>query len=156
MKRLVPMTSACLLHFFLAFSAVAADAPQARPADAPTLEHIHIYCNQLEPMIEFWTKAFDAQVILRRKFGNDDGAVVNVGAVPLFIQQTKVEAGKTGVVSYDHVALKVLDIEAALKHALAAPRAKLVRDIQPAGTSKTAFLSGSEGILIELVQRPKQ
>ncbi|MCL2124186.1 MAG: VOC family protein [Desulfovibrionaceae bacterium] len=155
MKRSAKSISACLLCLCLAFPAVAADAPQPRSADAPTLEHIHVYCTQLEPMIAFWTKAFDAQVTLRRKFGNDDGAVINVGPVPLFIQQTNAEAGKSGAVAYDHVGLRVVDIEASLKQALAVPGAKLHRGIQPAGAAKTAFVTGPEGILIELVQRPK-
>ena len=156
MKRFSRISTVCLLCLCLAFPAVAADAPPTRPADAPALEHIHIYCTQLEPMIEFWTKAFDAQLTLRRKFGNDDGAVIHIGTVPLFIQQMKVDANKPDIVGYDHLGLRVADIEASLKQALAAPGAKLHRGIQPAGAAKTAFVSGPEGILIELIQRPKQ
>ena len=156
MRNFTQMLGACLLLLCLAFPAVAADAPQARPADAPTLDHIHIYCARLEPMIEFWTKAFDAQLIQRRKFGNDDGAVLNIGAAPLFIQQTTIEAGKTGAAPYDHVGLRVPDIEAAVKKAVDAPGGKLARGIQPAGAAQTAFVSGPEGIRIELLQRPKQ
>ena len=156
MKRFTQMLGTCVLSLCLAFPAVAANAPQARPADAPTMEHVHLYCTQLEPMIEFWTKAFDAQVTQRRKFGNDEGAVINVGPIPLFVQQMQLEAHKTQAVAYDHVALRVVDIEATLKQALAAPGAKLARGIQPAGTAKTAFVSGPEGIMVELVQRPKQ
>ena len=157
MRRFAQMASACLLCISLTCSAIAADTQQARPVDAPVLEHIHIYCAQLEPMIEFLTKAFDAQVVVRRKFGNDDGAVINMGAVPLFIQQQATfEAGKAGAASYDHIGLRVIDIEASIKKATDAPGGKLVRGIQPAGAAKTAFVSGPEGLLIELIQRPKQ
>ena len=143
----------------LALPAAAADTPQPRPADAPVLAHIHIYCNQLEPMIEFFVKGFDAQLVMRRKFGNDDGAVVSMGAAPLYIQQSKVDAAKSGIVSYEHIGLNVGDIEAALKKAVAAPGAKLDRDIQAAGvggTAKAAFVRGPEGIRVELVQPPKK
>ena len=158
MKRFAQMVGACLLLLCPAFPAAAADAPQARPANAPVLAHIHVYCTQLEPMIEFWVKAFDAQLVMRRKFGNDDGAVISVGAVPLYVQQSGVAAGQSGIVAYDHVGLQVGDIEAALKKALAAPGAKLDRDIHAVGVggkSKAAFVRGPEGIRIEMVQPPK-
>jgi len=128
-------------------------------ADAPALAHIHIYCTRLEPMIEFWIKAFDAQLILRRAFGNDEGAVLNVGAIPLYVQQVKVDAGKPGIAAYDHIAMRVGNVEAALKKAAAAPGAKLDRGIQPSvqpcsGVAQTAFVRGPEGIRVELVQPP--
>ena len=157
MKHFSKTATVCLLCLCLAFPAIAADAPPARPADAPFIEHVHIYCTQLEPMVEFWIKAFDAQLVQRRKFGNDDGAVINIGgAVPLFVQQMKVEANKSGIVGYDHVGLRVVDIEAAIKKAVDAAGGKLARGIQAAGAAKTAFVSGPEGILIELIERPKQ
>jgi catechol 2,3-dioxygenase-like lactoylglutathione lyase family enzyme len=155
MKRFILMIT-CLL-ICLALPAVAADAPQPRPADAPVLAHIHIYCNQLEPMIDFFVKGFDAQLVTRRKFGNDDGAVISMGAAPLYIQQSKVDAAKSGVVAYDHIGLNVGNIEVALKKAVAAPGAKLDRDIHAvgiAGTAKAAFVRGPEGIRVELVQPP--
>ena len=157
MKLFAQLFSGCSLFLCLASLVAAADAPQARPAGAPFLEHVHLYCARLEPMLEFWTKAFDAQVTLRRKFGNEDGAVVNIGGgVALFIQQTNVDAGKADVVAYDHIGLAVVDIEAALKKAVAAPGGKLDRGIQPSGASLTAFVRGPEGIRVELIQRPKQ
>jgi catechol 2,3-dioxygenase-like lactoylglutathione lyase family enzyme len=156
MKRLALMISVCLLSF-LAIPAFAADAPQPRPADAPVLAHIHIYCNQLDPMIEFFVKGFDAQLIMRRKFGSDDGAVISMGAAPLYIQQSKVDAAKSGIVAYDHIGLNVGDIEAALKKAMSAPGAKLDKDIHAVGvggTAKAAFVRGPEGIRVEMVQPP--
>jgi len=158
MKHFAQTTGTCLLLLCLAFPAAAADAPPQRPDGAPVLAHIHIYCNRLEPMIEFWIKAFDAHLILRRKFGNDDGAVLDIGTVPLYIQQSQVNAGKAGIAAYDHIGLRVGDIEAALKKSLAAPEAKLDKDIHAVGVegkSKAAFVRGPEGILVELVQPPR-
>ena len=155
MKRFALMI-ACL-PFCLVLPALAADAPQPRPADAPVLAHIHVYCNQLEPMIEFFVKGFDAQLVMRRKFGSDEGAVISMGAAPLYIQQSKVNAAKSGIVAYDHIGLNVLDVAVALKKALSAPGAKLDRDIHAvgvAGTAKAAFVRGPEGIRVELVQPP--
>ena len=155
MKRFALMSTCVLLCFVL--PALAAETPQQRPADAPVLAHIHIYCTQLEPMIAFFVHGFDAQVVTRRKFGNDDGAVISMGAAPLYIQQSKVEAAKSGVVAYDHIGLNVVDVAAALKKALSAPGAKLDRDIHAvgvAGTAKAAFVRGPEGIRVELVQPP--
>lgn len=135
--------------------------PKAEAADTPTLAHIHIYCTRLEPMITFWIEAFDAQLTLRRKFGNDDGAVMNIGAIPLYIQQTNVDTGQFAIVSYDHIAMRVGDIEAALKKAVGASGAKLDRGIQPSiqpssGVAQTAFVRGPEGIRVELIQPPEK
>jgi len=157
MKRFVLMITYLLIC--LALPAIAAETPQPRPADAPVLAHIHIYCNQLEPMIEFFVKGFDAQLVMRRKFGNDDGAVVSMGAVPLYIQQSKSAPGKSGIVAYDHIGLDVGDIEAALKKAMEAPGAKLDEDIHAVGVggkAKAAFVRGPEGIRVEMVQQPKK
>ena len=134
---------------------------KAESADAPTLAHIHIYCTELEPMLAFWIEAFDARLALRRKFGNDEGAEMHIGAIPLYVQQTKVAAGKAHIVSYDHIALRVGDVEAALQKAAAAPGATLDRGIQPSiqpssGVAHTAFVRGPEGIRVELIQPPKQ
>ena len=119
-------------------------------ADAPALAHIHLYCTRLEPMIEFWIKAFDAQLVLRRKFGNDEGAVMGIGAIPLYVQQITVDAAKPGIVSYDHIALRVSNIETALQKAMAAPGATLDRGIQASiqpssGAAQTAFVRGPKG-----------
>jgi len=43
---------------------------------------------------------------LRRKFGNGHGALLNISAIPLYIQQTEVNAGKRAVISYDHIAMR--------------------------------------------------
>ena len=158
MKRLILMITCLLLY--PVFPAVAADTPQPRPADAPSLVHIHLYCNQLEPMIKFFTEGFDAQLTLRRKFDEDDGVVLNLGTPPLlYIQQTKVDAAKSGIAAYDHIGFNVGDIEVALKKAMSAPGATLDRGIQAGGLggkSKTAFVRGPEGIKVELVQPPKK
>ena len=135
--------------------------PKAEAVNAPTLAHIHIYCTRLEPMIAFWIEAFDAKLTLRRTFGADDGAVMHIGAIPLYIQQTNVDAGQSAIVSYDHIAMRVDNIEAALKKAAGASGAKLDRGIQPSiqpssGVAQTAFVRGPEGIRVELVQPPTQ
>ena len=140
--------------------AVAADAPHPRPADAPVFVHLHLYCNQLEPMIKFFVEGFGAQLTMRRKFDEDDGAVLSLGTTPLlYIQQTKVDAAKSGIAAYDHIGFNVGDIEAALEKAMSAPGAALGRGIQAGGLggkSKTAFVRGPEGIRVELVQPPKK
>jgi hypothetical protein len=111
-------------------------------------------------MIDFFVKGFDAQLTMRRKFGGDEGAVINLGPSPLlYIQQSKMDAGKSGIVAYDHIGLNVGDVEAALKKAVAAPGAKLDKDIHAVGvggTAKAAFVRGPEGIRVELVQPPKK
>lgn len=126
---------------------------EARPTGAPVLAHIHLYCNKLEPMVEFFVKTFDGQVALRRKFAENDGAVLNLGSPTLlYIQQIAVGESRRDIVAYDHIAFNVTDVEAALKKALAAPGASLGRAIAPSGTSLTAFVAAPEGLRVELVQ----
>ena len=152
MTHRVHIVAACLLSLFLSLPAFGGDQPE-RPADAPVLAHVHLYCNQLEPMIDFFVQGFDGQLALRRKFGQSDGAVINLGsATLLYIQQIEVGDSQRNIAAYDHIAFNVPDVEKALQKALAAPGASLGREIAPSGTSLTAFVAGPEGLRVELVQ----
>lgn len=144
--------AACLLALFLALPAMAGEE-QARPADAPVLAHIHLYCNELEPMIDFFVQGFDGALTLRRKFGGSDGAVIDLGSgTLLYIQQIEVGASQRNIAAFDHIAFNVPDVEKALAKAVAAPGASLGREIAPSGTSLTAFVTAPEGLRVELVQ----
>jgi len=107
-------------------------------------------------MIDFFVKGFDAQVTMRRKFGdNDDGAVLSMGAIPLYVEQTKVAAGKGNIAAYDHIGFYVNDLDSALKKALAAPGVTLDTAVRPAGVDgkgKAVYVRGPEGIRVEIVQ----
>lgn len=152
MKRIFSIAVLCLLTLSIALPAPSGEKAE-RPADAPVLAHIHLYCNELEPMVEFFTKAFDGEVALRRKFGQSDGAVLNLGSSTLlYLQQIEVGPSQRNIAAYDHIAFNVKDVEKALEKALAAPGASLGREIAPSGTSLTAFVMGPEGLRVELVQ----
>ena len=46
-----------------------------------TFDHVHLFCTDLDAMVEFWTKAFKAEFVKYRKFGTADGAVLTLGGV---------------------------------------------------------------------------
>ena len=51
-----------------------------------TFDHVHLFCTDLDAMVEFWTKAFKADFVKYRKFGAADGAVLTLGGVQIFLK----------------------------------------------------------------------
>ena len=51
-----------------------------------TFDHIHIFCTDLNAMVDFWTKGLGAEFVKYRQFGGADGAVVNLAGAPIFIK----------------------------------------------------------------------
>ena len=51
-----------------------------------TFDHVHIFCTDLNAMVDFWTKGLGAEFVKYRQFGGADGAVVNLAGAPIFIK----------------------------------------------------------------------
>lgn len=51
-----------------------------------SFDHVHVFCTDLDAMVEFWTKAFKAEFVKYRKFGPADGAVLSLGGVQIFLK----------------------------------------------------------------------
>ncbi len=51
-----------------------------------TFDHVHLFCTDLDAMVNFWTKGLGAEFVKYRKFGTADGAVVSLAGTPIFIK----------------------------------------------------------------------
>ncbi|MDR1828327.1 MAG: VOC family protein [Methylobacteriaceae bacterium] len=124
--------------------------------NTPVLHHTHILCRDLELMLKFWTEAIGAKIVRRRKFFDDDGAELDVGALPtlLYVRQIKPGAHERVLpcLGYDHVGMAVKDMDTALEKILRHPLASLHVKPGMAGTLKYAFVKGPDDILVELLQ----
>ncbi len=121
----------------------------------PFCKHIHIYCQNLEDMITFWSDIFGATLIRRRKFGPDDGAVMDMGlntelylkAVPCSPQNS--DDQRAGV---DHFGMQVENLDAFLKQVAGKPHVKVLREPFMSEKLRCAFISGPEGTRVEVME----
>jgi catechol 2,3-dioxygenase-like lactoylglutathione lyase family enzyme len=120
------------------------------------LHHVHLICQDLEGMINFFTDALGAALVGRKKFGTADGASLDLQGTTVNLRVAREDEVMTGDASqarfgYDHLGLQVEDIDAAY------------RDLKKRGFSffieprnipglRIAFFRGAEDITIELVQ----
>ncbi len=124
---------------------------------AYTLNHIHIVCKDLQPMIDFFTQNFDASLTAMKKFGGADGASLDLSGttVNLRVLQENEKmmdpaSGKT--FGYHHIGINVNDVDAKYKD-LSGKGFKFSvppKDIDE--TLRIAFFDGPENVTIELLQ----
>ena len=120
------------------------------------LHHIHLICQNLEAMIDFFTEALGAALVARKKFGTADGASLDLQGTTVNLRVAREDENLAGDASqarfgYDHLGLQVEDVDAAYQ------------DLKNRGFSffmepkdipglRIAFFRGPEQITIELVQ----
>lgn len=118
--------------------------------------HIHIICQDLQASEAFFTSDLGATLVERRKFGNADGAILDLGGTRIYLRTRRDGDAITGDSSnprfgYDHLGLQVDDLDAAHK-ALAAKGYAFFMPPQQLGDMRIAFLKGPDNITIELLQ----
>ena len=119
-------------------------------------DHIHLLCNDLDAMIAFWSKGFDAQFVESRAFGGSPGAVMELGiTAKLFLKQVECEHADSGPsrAGMEHFGFFVPDLEAALENLLKLPNVSIAKAPFMSGTKRCCFIKGPEGILIEIMQQ---
>ena len=122
----------------------------------PVCKHLHVYCNNLEEMISFWVDVFDASLIQRRKFGADDGAVLDLGlGAELYLKATPCEREDAGGQrsGIDHLGMLVDDLDAFLKKFVGTRGITLLREPFMSGDLRCSFISGPEGTRVEVMEK---
>ncbi len=121
------------------------------------LDHIHFYCGDIEKTVVYFRDLLGGKELSREKRPNSvlvrmdvQGTVIALMAVPPESGQFDPGKGKRGL---DHIGFKVKDLAATLVEM----KEKGVRVTQeltilPSGL-KMAFVEGSDGIRIELLER---
>ena len=51
-----------------------------------SFDHVHLFCTDLDAMVDFWKKAFGAEFVKYRKFGGADGAVLSLAGTQIFLK----------------------------------------------------------------------
>lgn len=119
----------------------------------PALDHMHLQCAALEPMIAFWTEAMGATLVRRRKYGEADGALLDIGAsAPLALKEVPCQHEAVMPACIEHLGFVVEDLEAACAHILKHPGVTQVVAPFRSENFLCTFLQGPENIRVELIQ----
>lgn len=126
----------------------------------PAFHHVHIFCYDLDRMINFWVRTFGVKFLRKRKFGPCDGADLDFGGgALLYLKQVEPESpeGKQIRVGTDHVGMMVPDVEAFLETIKDLPDVTIDGEPFQSMDLYCAFIRGPEGLPVEIAEfRPQQ
>ena len=119
------------------------------------LHHLHFFCNDLQPTIDFWEQVLGAKFEQFRKFGDADGAVLDMNSISkIFLKKMACKPQSTeDCAGMDHPGIIVENLDATLEKARNLPTAKVTREPFMSGTLRCAFITGPEGIIIEVMEQ---
>ena len=117
--------------------------------------HLHIICNDLEKMKNFWTQGIGAEFKEDRNFGGAAGAVLQLDELQINLRVPKnteqeIEQNRDSL-GYDHLGMEVDDITSACSD-LAAFGCSIESGPTELSDRKIVFLKGPENITLELIQ----
>jgi hypothetical protein len=118
------------------------------------LQHIHQFCSELQPTIDFWVEVLGAKFENFRKFGDVDGAVLDLNSVTkIFLKKVDgVPNDGTVRIGFDHPGVIVEDLDVVLEKTRNWPNSHVSKEPFMAGTNRCAFVTGPEGMLVEVMQ----
>ena len=120
------------------------------------LHHLHLLCSDLEKTIAFFTEILGAVLVERKKFGDADGATLNLNGTTINLRVAREDDNvSTGTsitqYGYHHIGLTVDNVEQAYRE-LSAKGYVFSLPPKEAGKNKIAFFNGPDNITIELLQ----
>ncbi len=119
------------------------------------LHHLHLFCRDLQPMVEFWEKILGATFECFRKFGDADGAVLNLNSTTkIFLKHMPncLPQETTDYAGVNHPGVIVEDLDATLNAVRNMPGCAVTREPFMSRGCHCAFITGPEGIIIEVMQ----
>lgn len=121
-----------------------------------TMDHVHLRSPDPERAAGFYIEMFGAKPVDRMRNGAALRVVIDLGGVPLFIEQ--VPPGTAGppappFLGIEHVGLRVQDMDAAVAELRAKGAEFVVEPNSPRPGVKLAFVQGPDGVRIEILQR---
>jgi len=117
---------------------------------------VHLVCRDLEKMIDFFVEVIGAKLVKRRKFGNAEGAALDLQGIGINLRIAR-EGEETrdnltqSTYGYDHIGLQVEDVQAAYDDLTNRGYYFLTPPTKSVGVL-IAFFKGPENITIELMQ----
>ena len=121
-----------------------------------SFHHVHLVCRDLEQMIDFFVEVIGAKLVKRRKFGNAEGAALDLQGIGINLRIAR-EGEETrdnltqSTYGYDHIGLQVEDVQAAYDDLTNRGYYFLTPPTKSVGVL-IAFFKGPENITIELMQ----
>ena len=117
--------------------------------------HLHIICNDLDGMKEFWTVGIGAAFKEDRSFGGAAGAVLQLDDLQINLRvpkstENEIRANEAAL-GYDHLGLEVDDLEPACSR-LTALGCSIESGPTELTDRKIVFLKGPENLTLELIQ----
>ena len=128
---------------------------QTPGASRPVFHHVHIFCYDLQRMIDFWVRTFGLTFIGKRCFGPCDGADLDIGnGSHIYLKQVEPESpeGKQIRIGTDHVGMMVPDLEAFLKSIKDLPDVAFDGEPFQATDLYCAFIRGPENLAVEIAE----
>lgn len=125
---------------------------------APYLQHAHIICRDLQGMIDFWVGVLGAKFVEYRQFGGADGAVLTMNSVTeVYLKNVDCEPQdfSSPRAGFEHPGVVVADLDALLAQVRKLPYGKVTKEPFISGTRRCAFITGPEGVLVEVMEDPK-
>lgn len=122
------------------------------------LAHVHVYCQDLEPTIRFFTEGLGGELLVKRIMMGDPGAEIRLNETPVFVRQVGPDWARQDcdakVCGYSHFGFLVDDLDAVLKRLLAMPDVQQQGEpfIIPARNRRCVYLTGPSGLYVELVE----
>ncbi len=81
--------------------------------------HLHLICSDIERTVRFFVETLEAKLVERLKFGNANGAVLNLSGIQISLRATHENEIITWSYQkrygYDHLGLEVEDVDAAYR-----------------------------------------
>lgn len=120
------------------------------------LQHVHVFCRDLQPMIDFYEKVLGAKFECFRQFGGADGAVLDLNS-PTKIYLKKIpdclpQGATPSYAGSNHPGVLVEDLDATLNATRNMPGAAVTCEPFTSGTLRCAFITGPEGVIVEVMQ----
>ena len=119
------------------------------------VNHLHIICQDLQNMIEFWTTGLGAVFKEYRSFGGAEGAVLMVDNLQVNLRVPKEneisDSSSKSSLGYDHVGFEVDNLDSACSHLLESGCSVKTGPTE-LGDRKIVFLQGPEDITLELME----
>ena len=120
------------------------------------LDHIHLVCRDMAPTIGFFTENFGAELVCKKRFGNADGAVLDLSGTTINLRlalpdEKLVEHAAAKPLGYHHIGIQVEDIEAMYRGLVDKGFSFPTTPMDIEGY-RIAFVEGPENLVLELME----
>lgn len=122
------------------------------------ITHLHVYCRELEPSLEFMLKGLKGKLLCRRLMMGTPGAEIQFDGFIIYLKEIGTdwvdpEPGAK-ITGYHHLGFDVEDLDASMKELLAMPGVRLEAEptVVKARNRRCAFFYGPGNLYFELVE----